>query len=82
VGRHGVYVWGKDWIQAKTQAECYDYLFEAAVRMRTLGIDPARPPAAALATPSTIANGHNGFAGGTCFLDYKLICRSDLLVWP
>jgi methylthioribulose-1-phosphate dehydratase len=38
---HGVYVWGKDWIQAKTQAECYDYLFEAAVRMKQLGIDPA-----------------------------------------
>lgn len=37
---HGVYVWGKDWIQAKTQAECYDYLFESAVRMRQLAIDP------------------------------------------
>ncbi len=35
---HGVYVWGKDWMQAKTQAECYDYLFEAAVRMKQLGI--------------------------------------------
>jgi methylthioribulose-1-phosphate dehydratase len=39
---HGVYVWGKDWIQAKTQAECYDYLFAAAVRMKELGIDPAK----------------------------------------
>ncbi len=38
---HGVYVWGKDWVQAKTHAECYDYLFEAAVRMKSLGIDPA-----------------------------------------
>jgi len=36
---HGVYVWGKDWIQAKTQAECYDYLFAAAVRMKELGIE-------------------------------------------
>jgi methylthioribulose-1-phosphate dehydratase len=43
VRRHGVYVWGRDWIEAKTQAECYDYLFGAAVRMRELGIDPARP---------------------------------------
>lgn len=44
VRRHGVYVWGADWVQAKTHAECYDYLFEAAVRMRQLGLDPARRP--------------------------------------
>lgn len=41
VRRHGVYVWGRDWVQAKTQAECYHYLFEAAVRMRALGLDAA-----------------------------------------
>ncbi len=40
VRRHGAYVWGRDWVQAKTQAECYDYLFAAAVRMRQLGVDP------------------------------------------
>ena len=40
VRRHGVYVWGRDWVQAKTQAECYDYLFAAAVAMRRLGVDP------------------------------------------
>lgn len=50
VERHGVYVWGKDWVETKTQAECYDYLFEAAVRMRQLGLDPAAPPAATLET--------------------------------
>ena len=38
VRRHGVYIWGRDWIRAKTQAECYDYLFRAAVDMRRLGI--------------------------------------------
>lgn len=38
VRRHGVYVWGRDWIRAKTQAECYDYLFRAAVEMRRMGI--------------------------------------------
>ncbi|KAJ1841059.1 Methylthioribulose-1-phosphate dehydratase [Coemansia sp. RSA 2703] len=41
VRRHGVYVWGESWEKAKTMAECYDYLFELAVRMRQLGIDPA-----------------------------------------
>lgn len=45
VRRHGVYVWGRDWVQAKTHAECYEYLFGAAVRMRALGIDPSRSPA-------------------------------------
>ncbi len=39
---HGVYVWGKDWVQAKTQAECYDYLFEAAIRLKQLGMDPLK----------------------------------------
>ncbi len=38
VRRHGVYIWGPDWIRAKTHAECYDYLFRAAVEMRRLGI--------------------------------------------
>ena len=38
VRRHGVYVWGRDWVQAKTHAECYDYLFRAAVEMRRAGI--------------------------------------------
>ncbi len=44
VRRHGVYVWGRDWVEAKTQAESYDYLFEAAVRMKQLDIDPAETP--------------------------------------
>lgn len=44
VRRHGVYVWGRDWSHAKTQAECYDYLFGVAVRMRQLGLDPAAAP--------------------------------------
>jgi methylthioribulose-1-phosphate dehydratase len=39
---HGVYIWGRDWVHAKSQAECYDYLFAAAVRLRELGLDPAR----------------------------------------
>src|SRR5262245_57016670 len=39
---HGVYVWGRDWVHAKTQAECYDYLFEAAVKLKQMGIDPQK----------------------------------------
>lgn len=44
VRRHGVYVWGADWVEAKRHAECYDYLFEAAVKMRQLGVDAAQKP--------------------------------------
>jgi len=44
VRRHGVYVWGADWVEAKRHAECYDYLFEAAVKMRQLGVDAALAP--------------------------------------
>eukprot|EP00798_Chlamydomonas_sp_ICE-L_P022241 gene22241-29310_t len=55
VRRHGVYVWGKDWIQAKTQAECYDYLFGLAIQMRQHGIEASKPPA-----PSPLPAAANG----------------------
>lgn len=38
VRRHGVYVWGKDVAQAKTQCESLDYLFRLAVEMHRLGL--------------------------------------------
>lgn len=38
VAGHGVYVWGRDWGQAKTQAECLDYLFRAAVEAHRIGL--------------------------------------------
>lgn len=55
VRRHGVYVWGRTWIEAKTQSECYDYLFESALRMRQLGIDARVPP-----PPPALTNGMHG----------------------
>lgn len=39
VRRHGVYVWGDSWEQAKTQLESFDHLFEMAVKMKSLGVD-------------------------------------------
>jgi methylthioribulose-1-phosphate dehydratase len=39
VKRHGVYVWGRDVVQAKTQAESLDYLFRLAVEMHGLGLE-------------------------------------------
>lgn len=44
VRRHGVYVWGETWEKAKCMTECYDYLFEIAVKMRMIGVDPSIPP--------------------------------------
>ncbi|KAJ1339160.1 methylthioribulose-1-phosphate dehydratase [Batrachochytrium salamandrivorans] len=45
VRRHGVYVWGQTWQKAKSMTECYDYLFEIAVKMKSHGIDPSVVPA-------------------------------------
>ena len=45
VRRHGLFVWGDSWEQAKTQAESYDYLFETAIGMRKIGVDFSAVPA-------------------------------------
>eukprot|EP01134_Creolimax_fragrantissima_P006330 CFRG6330T1 len=45
VRRHGVYVWGETWEKAKAMSECYDYLFEMAIKMKQLGMDASIPPA-------------------------------------
>lgn len=44
VRRHGLYVWGDSWEQAKTQCESFDYLFQSALEMKKLGIDPGKIP--------------------------------------
>lgn len=43
VRNHGIYVWGDSWINAKTQAECYHYLFDAAIKLHQLGFDWSTP---------------------------------------
>lgn len=43
VAGHGVYVWGEDWVQAKTQAECLDYLFRVAVEAHRMSLPIAEP---------------------------------------
>ncbi|KAG4166666.1 hypothetical protein ERO13_A13G147033v2 [Gossypium hirsutum] len=43
VRHHDIYVWGDSWISAKTQAECYHYLFDAAIKLHHLGIDWCTP---------------------------------------
>jgi methylthioribulose-1-phosphate dehydratase len=37
VAGHGFYVWGRSWVEAKTQAECLDYLFRVAVERHKTG---------------------------------------------
>jgi methylthioribulose-1-phosphate dehydratase len=39
VAGHGIYVWGRTWIEAKTQAECLDWLARAVVESHRLGLD-------------------------------------------
>ena len=53
-------------IDRRSQAESYDYLFECAVRLRSLGIDVAKP-SPVMPQPVTNgqqANGHTGIGSG------------------
>jgi len=44
VRRHGMYVWGDTWEEAKRHGECLHYLFDVAINMRRLGMDFNRAP--------------------------------------
>jgi len=44
VRRHGFYVWGDNWMEAKAMCECFDYLFDIAVMMKSHGLDPTAKP--------------------------------------
>lgn len=37
---HGIYIWGPSWDKVKTQAECYEHLFETIVRLYQLNLYP------------------------------------------
>lgn len=54
VRNHGIYIWGDSWISAKTQAECYHYLFNAALKLHQLGLDPADAKHGPLTRPQTL----------------------------
>ncbi|CAJ2659784.1 unnamed protein product [Trifolium pratense] len=43
VRNHGIFVWGDSWISAKTQSECYHYLFDAAIKLHQVGLDWSTP---------------------------------------
>lgn len=43
VRNHGIFVWGDSWISAKTQSECYHYLFDAAIKLHQMGLDWSTP---------------------------------------
>ncbi|KAK4486961.1 hypothetical protein RD792_006276 [Penstemon davidsonii] len=54
VRNHGVYIWGETWISAKTQAECYHYLFDAAVKLHQLGLDWSTPNRVPICNANTV----------------------------
>lgn len=53
VRRHGMYVWGATWEEAKRHGECLHYLFEVVIRMQQLGLDYTRPPITATDLPAS-----------------------------
>ncbi|GER53859.1 methylthioribulose-1-phosphate dehydratase [Striga asiatica] len=60
VRNHGVYIWGDSWINAKTQAECYHYLFDAAIKLHQLGFDWSTPSHGPIRTQnSVLSNSRN-----------------------
>ena len=58
VRRHGMYVWGKNWEEAKRHGECLHYLFEVAINMRKLGLDFNKPPSPMVASTITSSIKH------------------------
>ncbi|XVE92746.1 hypothetical protein REPUB_Repub01dG0126200 [Reevesia pubescens] len=76
VRNHGVYIWGDSWISAKTQAECYHYLFDAAIKLHQLGLDWSSPNHGPLRNINGICGCSGNFSRGpkvgTFGLDYMM----------
>ncbi|PIN18343.1 Class II aldolase/adducin N-terminal domain protein [Handroanthus impetiginosus] len=58
VRNHGIYIWGDSWISAKTQAECYHYLFDAAIKLHQLGLDWSTPSHGPIQRLSGVSSNH------------------------
>ncbi|KAK6134562.1 hypothetical protein DH2020_031682 [Rehmannia glutinosa] len=58
VRNHGIYIWGDSWISAKTQAECYHYLFDAAIKLHQLGLDWSTPSHGLIQSPNRISSNY------------------------
>ncbi|XP_059663170.1 probable bifunctional methylthioribulose-1-phosphate dehydratase/enolase-phosphatase E1 2 isoform X2 [Cornus florida] len=78
VRNHGVYVWGDSWISAKTQAECYHYLFDAAIKLHQLGLDWSTP----YHGPIRNVNGSCGCGGNVSKILKAGALSSDCVVEP
>ncbi|KAL0399399.1 UNVERIFIED_CONTAM: putative bifunctional methylthioribulose-1-phosphate dehydratase/enolase-phosphatase E1 1 [Sesamum radiatum] len=59
VRNHGIYIWGDSWISAKTQAECYHYLFDAAIKLHQLGLDWSTPSHGPIQIPNGVPGNHH-----------------------
>lgn len=56
--------------QAKTQAECYDYLFETAVKMKQMGMDYTTGPC--VPSAMELESGEVSMLNGTALKKRKL----------
>ncbi|XP_052177379.1 probable bifunctional methylthioribulose-1-phosphate dehydratase/enolase-phosphatase E1 2 isoform X2 [Diospyros lotus] len=75
VRNHGVFIWGESWISAKTQAECYHYLFDAATKIRQLGLDKSTPGDHSIRIPDEscgCGSASSGLKAGTLGIDYVI----------
>ncbi|KAL6535731.1 hypothetical protein OROHE_012575 [Orobanche hederae] len=74
VRNHGIYIWGDSWISAKTQAECYHYLFDAAIKLNQLGLDWSTPSHGPIQTQNGDPSNHqnNKVSAKACTLNHGI----------